>query len=495
MDLRTYLLALRKRWPLLLVASLLGALAGLGAYLITPPTYASQVQFYVGTPAVQGTSPQSAGEYAQSRVASYLELLTSERMARRVLATTELPLSPAEVSDRITPTTEINTVVITVTTEGESRQEALQIAQGLVTSFPDLVDELDNLGRDTRLVFINTISGPTVSSGPVSPSPVRYIAGGLLAGLLLGLAIAVLRELADNSVRSEEVAQGLVGAPVIGSIPFDSDTRRAPLIVGEEANSARAEAYRQVRTNLQFIEAARAGNVALLTSAAPGEGKTITAVNLALSFVESGDRVLLLEADLRRPQLARYLDLPGEVGLSNVLAGQADLEAVVQQWGEGGLHLLPAGSLPPNPSELLGSAQMHRLVEGAKQRFDRVILDTAPVLPVTDGVVCASVADAVILVVQHGRTPRAEVARAVRALERVNAPVVGAVLNMERERKPRWRRSALESPYDAHTSAATNAWTGTDAVRPSGSQTAEDPDGNGRAAGFGIVRSDRTGSR
>jgi capsular exopolysaccharide synthesis family protein len=449
MDLRTYLTALRKSWLWIVIVTLLGAGAGTAAYLLTPRTYASTVDFYVSTPQSAGSSAQSGGQFAESRVSSYILLLSSEQLAKRVVASSGVRMSPLELASRVSATTELNTVVVTATVTDGSPQRSLQIAQGVATEFPELVDDLDNAGRTNPIVVMNVVSGPTLLPGHISPDWKRYIGLGIGAGLLLGLAIAVLRELLDSSVRNVEVAHRLVGAPVIGTIAYDPDTKRSPLIVGDEASSIRAEAFRQLRTNLQFISAASSADVILVTSSLPLEGKTVTAVNLALSFVDFGERVLLIEADLRRPRVAGYLGLEREVGLTNVLAGQVPLEDVIQQWGDNGLFLLASGSTPPNPSELLGSPRMAEVVEALKGKFDKIVIDTPPVLPVTDAVVASALAEAVVFVIRHGRTTRVQVATAARALANVNAHVVGSVLNMKKQGRRERHTYGTDAYYEA----------------------------------------------
>ena len=440
MDLQNYVLALWRRWPLILVTTVLGALAGTAAFLLTPPTYASEVQFYVSTPNVPGTNAQSAGLYAQARVNSYVQLLSSERMAREVITKTAVPLSPQAVSRRIEATTKIDTVVITVTITDGSPQRALVIAQGLVETFPEMVDELDNIRRIQPVVLINTISGPTVDQSPVAPSRLLYIGGGLIAGLFIGALIAVLREVTDTSVRTAEVAQREVGAPVLASIPYDRDARRAPLIVGQQSRTDRAESMRQLRTNLRFIEATTSGNVALLTSAVAGEGKSVIAASLAVSFAEAGDRVLVIETDLRTPRLGIIFGFHTDVGLTDVLAEQAALGQAIQPSPIEGVDLLTAGTIPPNPSELLSSDRMKQVVATVRNDYDRVIIDSASLLTVSDGVIASTVADVVILVLRSGRTTRSDVALAVENLAKVDVKVSGTVLNMTRGKKPKQRK-------------------------------------------------------
>lgn len=456
MDLRSYLSAIRRSWLLLVLTTILGAAAGTALYMATPPTYASKVDFYVSTPKTEGTNPQSSGQFAESRVNSYIVLLSSEQLAKRVVASTGIDLSPGQLASKITATAQINTVIVTATVTDRSPQRSLQIAQGVADNFGSMVDDLDNAGRADAIVVINVVSGPTLNKNPVSPDPRLYIGAGLAAGLLLGLAIAVISELLDVSVRTLESAQRLVGAPVLGNIAYDPNARRAPLIVGDRANSVRAESYRHLRTNLQFIDAAKSAHTLLVTSALPLEGKTTTAVNLALAFAESGERVLLIEADLRRPKAAALLHLSNEPGLTNVLAEQTTVAQVVQQHKASSLHLLPSGSTPPNPSELLGSARMADLIASLRSDYDKIVIDSPPVLPVTDALVVSALADAVLLVIRHGKSGRSQVAGAARSLANVGARVVGSVLTMRKTGRSEQRRYGTYSFIPSHAAPAVN---------------------------------------
>lgn len=430
MELSAYLAALRKGWLIIALTTLLGVAAGTWGYYVVPPKYASTIDFYVSTPPTKGTSAQSGGQFAESRVNSYILLLSSEQLAQRVIASTGVQMTATDVASTITATAELNTVVVKATISDTIPRRSLQIAQGVANDFPKLVADLDNQGRTANaIVVIQVVSGPTLQVGQVSPSWKKYIGLGLAAGLVLGIAIAILKEVLDTSVRDPEAAQRMLGAPVIGSIVFDPDTKKAPLIIGEEAASVRAEAYRQLRTNLQFISATRPADVILVTSSVPYEGKSTTAVNLALTFAQFGESVLLVEGDLRRPKVADYLGLERGVGLSNVLAGQVRLDDVIQPWGRGGLSFIGSGSTPPNPSELLGSPKMIETVETLKLRFDKVVFDTPPVLPVTDALVASSWADAVVVIIHHGRTRRAQLSAAASALRNVDARVIGSVFN------------------------------------------------------------------
>ena len=181
-------------------------------------------------------------------------------------------------------------------------------------------------------------------------------------------------------------------------------------------------------------------------SSEAAEGRSTVAINLALAFAEAGRQTLLIDADLRRPQIAGYLGIEGAAGLSDVLTQQAGLDTALQTWGEQKLHVLASGPLPPHPSELLGSRQMADLVERLRSEFDTIILDTPPLRPVTDGVTAALLCDGAIVVVRHGRTSCAQLDRALQVLRAVDVPVLGAVRNMVPLRRP--GRSAY-GPYVA----------------------------------------------
>jgi succinoglycan biosynthesis transport protein ExoP len=444
-ELRNYLQALRKSRLLLALLTVVGLAVGVGLFLVTPPTYSSNVTFYVSTPLEEGTNPLSAGQFAEARVNSYVSLLSSESLAQRVIEDRDLDLTKAQVAKMIDASAQVNTVLVTADVTSADSAESLSVAQGVANTFGDMVDGLDNKGRKAPTVVINVVSGPTLAPAPVAPNPRLYAGLGLLAGLLLGALVAVLREMLDTTVRSTETASNAVKAPTIGNIGYDVGVKKKPLIVGSEIHSVRGEAFRQLRTNLQFIQASKSADVLLVTSSVPQEGKSTTAVNLALSFVELGHRVLLVEADLRRPRIARYLGIQNEVGLTNVLIGQVEFEDVIQPWGGEGLSVLPSGAIPPNPAELLGSPKMLDLVKKLRANYDEVIIDTPPLLPVTDAAVCSGVVDGVVVVVRWGKTQRTQLKAAVDSLRAVDAQVLGVVLSMRKVSRSERRRYAMSA--------------------------------------------------
>ena len=301
-------------------------------------------------------------------------------------------------------------------------------------------------------------------------------------GLLIGLGIALLLELHDQTVRSEDDIIAIGAGPVLGRIPFDRGISTEPLMGAVNRQSVLAEAFRQMRTSLQFVDVERPVQVLVVTSAGPGEGKSITSSNLALSLMETGRTVLLIEADLRMPQVSNYFKLDRSAGLTDVLIDRATLDGVLRPI-EKGLTVLPSGHHPPNPSELLGSETMRTLLTELRSRFEIIVVDTPPLLPVADGAVAASWADGVLLLARSGKTTRHQVVLSLRSLESVGARLVGSVLTM----MPATRGSRyLTYEYGSEAaSSRSGSVQPTPVVRPS----SPDP---GRSGAVGSDRSTRS---
>ena len=431
MDLHGYVQAVRKYWWLVLLMTGLCVGASIVLTYTATPQYESSVTFFVSTSANADGTALQADQYAQRRVNSYVGLLTSEKLAQSVIDNAHLDMTVSQVTGSIAAAADLNTVLLTATVTNSSPERSLAIATAISTQFGQMVAQLDNHGSpENANVVLNVVSGPTLNPVPVSPRKTLNIGLGVLLGLALGLAAAILREVLDNTVRSPQVLRTMSEAPVLGVIAADRGSKKSPLIVDNHARSVRAEAFRQLRTNLQFIDAARPVGVLVVTSSIANEGKSTTAINLAVSFSDSGRRVLLIEADLRRPRVAEYLGLEGAVGLTNVLVGRAAIDDVLQPWGRGGLTVLPSGTIPPNPSELMGSPLMAELIIQLRKSFDMIIIDTPPVLPVTDAAVASRLVDGVVVVVRYGKTTRNQVSTALRSLTAVDARVLGTVLTM-----------------------------------------------------------------
>ncbi len=280
------------------------------------------------------------------------------------------------------------------------------------------------------LEFVTPAQAPT---SPSSPKPVQDALLGLAAGLILGLAFAFLRESLDDALTSKEAAEQLSGAPVLAMVPMVAawKKRDQPLVVSvSHPLSPAAESYRSLRTSLQFARQERPLRTLVVTSPAAEEGKTSTVANLGAVFAQAGERVVLVSCDLRRPRLAEFFGLEEKTGLTTVLLGEQELADVVQPVaGHETLWLLGAGRVPANPAELLSSPATREVFAALRAEFDLVIIDSPPVLPVTDAAVLSKDCDGTLLVVAAGQTKRVDLRRAAEKLAQVNAPVVGTVLN------------------------------------------------------------------
>lgn len=431
MELRVFLSALRKFWWVIALVTVLGGAGGAAYAYQKTPLYASTVTFFAITPTPATGSPYAADQFAQQRVTSYVDLLSSDRLAKLVLTDQSIDRTIDQVRASIDGAAKPATVLLTATITDSDLNRSLAIAVDVSREFPKLVQDIESDGGTKEaLVGLTVVNGPSALPTPISPRTKLLIALGLVIGLVLGLAVALLREVFDTTVRSVERLRGLTGVPVLGVITVDAAAKKAPLIVESGARSLMAESFRQLRTNLQFVNVEEPAAVIVVTSSVAGEGKSTSAANLAIAFAEAGSRVLLADADLRRPKIAGLLGIEGSVGLTNVLAGQVDVSDVIQPWGAQGLEVLVSGSIPPNPSELLGSRQMDDLIMLLRDRFDIVIVDTPPLLPVTDAAVAARHADGAVVIVRHGKTRRAAVQRSLETLRAVDARVLGTVLNL-----------------------------------------------------------------
>lgn len=313
--------------------------------------------------------------------------------------------------------------------------------QALVNQLSSFKERLDQMQIDAALSSggAQLVQPASLPAGPVEPTPVRSGSLAVVVGLLLGLGAAFLLDYSDDTVHSSaELEAAAGGLPVLSVVPTDPPPDHRPISISRPEDFA-VEAYRTLRTNLQFLGLDRPLRTIQITSSVSGEGKTTTASNLALLMAQAGNRVLLIDADLRRPRLHEVFAVDGSRGLTNALLGEefGQLTHEVAVPGGSLLVLLPAGRVPANPSELLGGRRMKELLRLLSGSFDVIVLDSAPVLPVTDSVVLSGAVDALVVVAQASRTTRKQVGETVNALSRVSAPVVGVIMNRVTERKLR----------------------------------------------------------
>jgi len=456
-ELHEYMTILRKRWLTVAVATALGLLGAVLATTLATPQYTATTKTFVSVQSGDTVGDLVQGStYSQSQVRSFAQLATMPTVLNPVIDDLGLTVGSSALAGTIAVSVPQNTVIISISVTDPSPERAAAVANSVASHLSEAVSDLaaaPSTGTDP--IRLSTVAEAQVPRAPSSPNAKVNIAIGLVLGLALGIAAAVGRELLDTKVRNEDDLSKITDASVIGSIPLDSTAERSPLVVQGSPQSPRAEAFRRLRTNLQFLDVGERSRAMVLVSAIPAEGKSTTAINLAITLADAGKRVALVDADLRRPSIARYLGIEGSVGLTTVLIGQADLDDVMQPWGNDCLDVLAAGQVPPNPSELLGSQAMSTVLKELTERYDVVLLDTAPLLPVTDGAILAKLAGGALVTVGAGTVNRHQVAVALGSLDSVGARVLGIVMNRlarQGDRYPYYDYYAAEGSHPATAS-------------------------------------------
>ena len=429
-----YVRLLRRSWPVLTVLVLVGTGAGAATALLTPPTYTSSTRAYVAVSsdgAASSTELVQGGSAAQQKVRSYVEVATSASVLAPVIDELQLDTTVVELSSRVRVANPINTVLIDVTVTDADPGGAARLADAVGNSLAAVVtDDLDApVDGGPSLVRVEIVEPAATPTSPSSPSLPLDLGLGLTIGLAAGVFACLARGSLDRRLHDRTDVEAATTTPVLGVIAHDPLAAKRPLIVHDSPRTPRAEAFRTLRTNIQFLDLDGASRCFVVTSSVPGEGKTTTTANLALTLAETGASVAVVDGDLRRPRLAELLGLEGGAGLTDLLIGRVELDDVLQQWGRSSLSVLPAGPVPPNPSELVGSHGMASLLSELRQRFDYVLVDAPPVLAVTDAALLSRLAGGALVVIGSGRATSVELTRSLDALKQVDAAACGVILS------------------------------------------------------------------
>jgi len=513
--LRTYLTVVRRRKWWLTGFALLGMAGSLAISFTSPKEYSATAQLLVQpSGAVQAVTPTdvqtelqlvtsapvtatvrrklgseptvSATQVAQTNVMSISAISTSPSRAaiiantyakafvsyRQAVASGNLAAAMAQLQSQISSLS--------------IQAKSLQAKPGTNAAVTALLNQVAVLKQQAAQV---QVSGAAATGGielvtpaqpptsPSSPKPARDGALGLAAGLFVGLGLAFARDNLDEALSSKEGAESLGGAPVLAMVPTVTAWKKrknALLVSTSNPMSPPAEAYRSLRTALQFTRQERKLKSLLVTSPAADEGKTSTTANLGVVFAQAGERVVLVSCDLRRPRLGQFFGFDEQVGFTSVLLGEQSLEQALRPVsGYESLWVLPAGPIPPNPAELLSEPKTRKIFASLAESFDLVLVDSPPLLPVTDAVVLSKQVDGTLLVVAPGQTKRVTLRRSAEKLAQVNAPVVGMILNGVAE------RSGYGYGYGYYASAR---------EAPAGNGV---PDTNGKAAALASAASKR----
>ncbi|MDQ0729177.1 polysaccharide biosynthesis tyrosine autokinase [Microbacterium sp. W4I20] len=446
MELSDYLRVLRARWGILLAVTIIGGGAAFGWSTLQPRVYSADTTGIVTAKGGDGSTGSElvGNQLAQSRVKSYLNLGSWRAVAEHAIADLELDESPEQLVGRVLVTNPVDTTALKVTANGPSPESAQELAEAWMRGMAVEVKTVE--GGNSAAVELIVGDSARLPTTPSSPNTRLNIIIGALAGLALGLVYAFIRHTFDRRVRHPRDIERETGVSVIGTLPLEKSMADERQVIDFSLESQHGvshhtlESMRELRTNLQFIDVDNPPRVIVVTSSVPGDGKSTVSVNLASSLAAAGQWAILIDCDLRRPVIADIFGMSHDVGLTDVLAGRADLQDVAHRPSRDiPLAVVGAGRIPPNPSELLGSQRMRDfLAEISKSAI--VILDSPPVLPVTDASVLAAGADGVLIVVSSGKTTFDMLQRAIDNITRTTGRVLGVVLN-------RVPRKGAESAY------------------------------------------------
>ncbi len=427
MELRDYLRVLRKRVWLIVAATILCAGAALAASTATTPIYQGNAKLLVvarNDPAGGTASAYEGALLSQQLVKSFAQILESRATAEAALRLDPQPFTARQLQSKISAEPVTDTLLIDLSVEDSDPRRAKRLTNSVARAFILTVPTLQN-GSALRVTLVERALTPTE---PVKPRTRLNIAVGLVLGLLLGIGFAFLREFLDRSIKSPEELELAAGAPVVGTIP-PFKAGKDPVPVARQPRTAVAEAFRKLRTNFAFLSVDREGVCCVVTSPEAADGKSTVAANLAIALAQAGQRVAIVDADLRKPTLHKVFGLHQRVGTTTVLLDQAGVHDAIQFLGPDMPAVLTSGQLPPNPSELLGSSRMRDLLAELRAAYEVVLVDCAPLLPVTDPMVVSRFAEGILLVTRAGTTTRDQARAAQAACAKAGAKLFGTVLN------------------------------------------------------------------
>jgi succinoglycan biosynthesis transport protein ExoP len=420
------LLAILRRWWWLLLLGI--ALGGGASYAISramTPIYRATTTLLVNQTQTPGVIAYNDILTSERLTKTYGELVTKRPVLEEVISLFGQPKDVETLRDMVSVSVIRDTQLLRLSVESDDPALAATLANGTAQAFI-AENDITDLSRPGSVSVVEQATMPT---SPVKPQVAFNLALGLLASLLVTVGLVLLMEYLDDTVKSEQDVERVAGLTTLGMVARFGRRRSRQPVSGYGSRSPAAEAYRAIRTSVQFATMDRPGQVLLVTSPNAGDGKSTTAANLAVTMASAGKRVVLVDGDLRKPSLHQIFNLENRMGLTSALLSGNGARTCIQSSGFDNLSVLTSGPLPPNPSELLSSPRMRDLVETLRWEADAVVMDSPPALVVTDATLLAALADGTILVAEAGRTRSAALRQAVDGLSRATDRLSGVVLN------------------------------------------------------------------
>ena len=433
-DIRELIQIIRKRiWVIISFTLIAIFLSGIVSVLFLDEVYESSTTLIVSKQSDGNNNDLQISDInlARNLVDTYSVIIKSNRVLESVLSDLNLNMTLGNLKSKINVNAEGNTEIIRIKVEDTIPERAKDIANSLANVF---IREVNLLLKMENVQVIDTARLP---NSPIRPRVFMNIAIVGMLGLMIGLGLVLLIEYLDNTIKTPEDVLKHMQLSVIGSIPdFNGDTskgknkKRTTRLIGSPSIKAPVtEAYKTLRTNIQYSNLDNNLKVILVTSSTQSEGKTSTSSNLAISMAQSDKKVLLIDCDFRRSNVHKVFHILNVKGLTNVLAENLDYHEILNSVGLPNLDILTSGPKPPNPSEILGSARMEAFIKKVSEEYDVIILDAPPILPVADSMVLSRLADGIILVTEYGKTTYETAMRAKESVEKVGAKILGTVIN------------------------------------------------------------------
>ena len=427
------------------IATFVVIVAAVAGYtFLVPPQYTATAELFA-TYASQGESQNSSdmnsgASYLSTQIKTYPQLVKTEAVLKPVIKELGLDMTTDELAGKVTATNPSNTFMVEVSVQDGNAEQSARIANSVAKNLSERISSSlytdESAKSPIKLTLVQKARTP---QSPSSPKVGLYLASGVVLGLICGVGMALLLDAINTRVESSSDVRELTKASSLGSIQRSELLDEPRPVVISRPSSKEAEEFRRIRTNISFlapnVNVKEHGHLLVFTSTRPGEGKTTTATNTAAAIAEVGKSVLLIDADLRHPFVAKKMGIEGHVGLSHILSAQATPRDVVQKYWKQNLHVLPAGKRPANASVLLNSELMTEMVEQALTQYDYVIIDTAPLSVANDATVFGRMAHGLILVVGQGIAEKKDLADTATSLNEADVPVLGFVLNFADEKK------------------------------------------------------------
>jgi capsular exopolysaccharide synthesis family protein len=437
MELHEYVRVIRSQWIGVAFVVLFTMALAVAYVFLQPKVYAADASGLVSAGATEDSALASVkDELAKSRAVSYADIAASRATAQRVVEALELDDDPETLVTQIDVENPVDTVLVRITARASTARDAQVLADAWVEALASRVAEVENpRGAKRAGLRVVPIESAALSTEPISPRPVLDLAIGLVLGLLLGAAYAIVRNLLDRRLRTPEDVAGRFDINVVAEVPMfrvAGSHQRVQFALdpkGTSSHRGAGEAFRKLRSNLTYRYVGDPPRVIVVTSPKAGDGKSTVSINLAAAIAATGEPVVLVDADLRGPSVAESLGLVEGVGLTDVLVGGSPLAQALQELHAcDDLKVLGAGRVPPNPSELLGSKAMGAVLDELG-RSAMVIVDAPPLLPVTDAAVLTARSDGALVVISAGRTAEQDLGAALAQLEGVNGRALGVIIN------------------------------------------------------------------